>query len=199
MNLQVALDDLTAPAISPSYFSSEEDMDVDVLSVDATGYVSDDSDIEVIACYRQIPIPPNGGVAGRQMTTELSDYTDSDFPPFPWEDFENIMQLTDGRTDPLNRGAGPSGAVQTGSPPIKHCGELTPLVDTPLSPPPHERGPTWSQNVNGLPTQGCQQLPLSSHIQEISVRMAAHCGQPNTAIYGDCIVCGRSYEQIKET
>ena len=29
--------------------------------------------------------------------------------------------------------------------------------------------------------------------------MASHCGQPNTAQYGDCIVCGRSYEQVKET
>ena len=29
--------------------------------------------------------------------------------------------------------------------------------------------------------------------------MAAPCGQPNTAQYGDCIVCGRNYEQIKET
>ena len=123
MSLQFTLDELTTPAISPSYFSSEEDMDVDVQSVDATGYVSDNSDIEVIACYGQIPIPPQGGVAGRQMTTKLSDYTDSDFPAFPWEDFENIMQLTESRTDPLNSGAGPNGAVQTDSPPIKHCGE----------------------------------------------------------------------------
>ena len=29
--------------------------------------------------------------------------------------------------------------------------------------------------------------------------MASHCGQPNSATYGDCIVCGRSYEQSKET
>ena len=29
--------------------------------------------------------------------------------------------------------------------------------------------------------------------------MAAPFGQLNTAQYGDCIVCGRNYEQIKET
>ena len=29
--------------------------------------------------------------------------------------------------------------------------------------------------------------------------MASHCGQPNTAQYGDCIICGHNYEQIKET
>ena len=29
--------------------------------------------------------------------------------------------------------------------------------------------------------------------------MVSHCGQPNTAQYGDCIICGRNYEHIKET
>ena len=58
-------------------------MDVDIQSVNATRYVSDENDIEVIVCYSQIPIQPQGGVAGRQMTAELSDCTDSDFPAFP--------------------------------------------------------------------------------------------------------------------
>ena len=38
MNLQFTLDDLTTPAICPSYISSDEDMDVDIQSVDATGH-----------------------------------------------------------------------------------------------------------------------------------------------------------------
>ena len=44
-------------------------------------------------------------------------------------------------------------------------------------------------------------MPLqpNSHIQGLSVRIASHCGQPNQAQNGDCIVCGRSNEQIKET
>ena len=133
------------------------------------------------------------------MTKELSDFTDSDFPAFPWDDFESIMQMTEIQTNPLDRGAGPSGAVRTSSFPIKHCREFTPFVDTPLSPPPHERGPTFSPRDNGIPPQSCQQLPLSSHIPAISVRMASYCGQPNTALFGDGIVCGQSYEEIKET
>ena len=199
MNLQFNLEALTTPAISPSYFSSDEDMDVDIESVDATSEPSGDSDIEVIACYRHVPVPKQGSVAGRQMTTELSDCTDSEFPPFPWDDFEDMLKMTEDQVDTLDRGAGPSGAAQTGSPPIKYCGSLTPLVDTPLSPPPHERGPTYSPCGDNLPPQLDQPLPLSSHIQVIRVRMASHCGQPNTATYGDCIVCGRSYEQINET
>ena len=70
MNLQFSVDDLVAPAIGPSNFSSDEEMDVDVQSIDTTGHLSDDSDIEVIACYRQILIQPQGTVAGTQMTTE---------------------------------------------------------------------------------------------------------------------------------
>ena len=109
------------------------------------------------------------------------------------------MQLIESQTNPFDRRAGRSGAVQTDSPPIKYCSDLTPFADTSLSPPPHERGPTYSPRDCSLPPQSSQQLPLSSHIQGINVRMASHCGQPNTAQYGDCIVCGRSYEQIKET
>ena len=55
MNLQFNLEDLTTSAISPSYLSSDEDMEVDIESVEATGEPSDDSDIEVIACYRHVP------------------------------------------------------------------------------------------------------------------------------------------------
>ena len=110
-----------------------------------------------------------------------------------------MMRLVDNQADPLDRGAGPSTATQTSSPPIKYCGNLTPIVDSPQSPPPHERGPTYGPNGNNLPRQLNQPLPLSSHIQGISVRMASHCGQHNSATYGDCIVWGRSYEQIKET
>ena len=124
MNLQFSLDNLTTPAISLSYFSSDEEMDLDGQSVVATGHVSDDSDIEVMTCYRQVPIQLRGAVAGRQTTTELSDCTDGDFPAFPWDDFESIMQMTESQA--IDRGAGPTGAGHTDSPPI----ELTPFVDT---------------------------------------------------------------------
>ena len=67
MKLQFNLEDLTTLAISPSYLSSDEDMEVDIESVDATGEPSDDSDIEVIACYRHVPVPEQGSVAGRQI------------------------------------------------------------------------------------------------------------------------------------
>ena len=108
------------------------------------------------------------------------------------------MQMTENQANPLDKGADPSIATRTNSPPIKHCGEGTPSVDTPLSPLPRERGPTYSPCGYNLPPQNCQQRPLSSHIQGISIRMASHCGQPNAAQYGDCIVYSRNNEQIEE-
>ena len=60
MEMQFAFDEMTTSLVRPAYFSSEEDkeMDVDILSVsvEGTGCHSDDNDIEVIACYRHVPI-----------------------------------------------------------------------------------------------------------------------------------------------
>ena len=95
MYLQFSIDELIAPSVSPSYISSVEEMEVDAQSVEAAVSSSDDSDIEVIACYRQLPIQPQSSVAGRQMTTDLSGCADSGFPDFPWDDFESILQSTE--------------------------------------------------------------------------------------------------------
>ena len=107
MNIQFPMDDLVNPPVSPSYFSSGEEKDVDIQSVDATISTSDDSDIEVIACYRQLPAQTQPTVGGRQMTTDLSGCPDSAFPDFPWDDYESLLQSSDDQADPLVMGAGP--------------------------------------------------------------------------------------------
>ena len=198
MNIQFSIDDLVNPPVSPSYFSSGEEMDVEIQSVEATVSSSDDSDIEVIACYRQLPVQTQPTVGGRQMTTDLSGCSNNAFPDFPWGDFESLLLSADEQGDPLVTRAGPSGAQRTGSPEISKCGQLRPQFDTPMSPPAHERGPYDGPSLTEQQQQTNHPLPLKSHIQGLSVRMAAHCGQPNTAQYGDCIACGRKYEQIKE-
>ena len=76
---------------------------------------------------------------------------------------------------------------------------MTPSVDTPLSPPPSERGPTYSAFEYITPDRLHQHLQPNAHKQGISVRISSQCGQPNQAQYGDCIVCCRTYEQIKKT
>ena len=173
MNLPFHLDDLSAFPVSPSYYSSDEEMDVDIQSVNATRDESEDSDIEVIACYRQVQIQTDGLVAGRKMTVELPRSAGETYPDFPWEDFDSMMQLVDSQADPLVRGAGPSTTTQSSSPPIKYCGKLTPLVDTPLSPPPHERGPTYNNCDYTATTQHQMPLQPNAHIQGLSVRIAS--------------------------
>ena len=83
MNLPFILDDLSVLPVTPSYYSSDEEMDVDIQSVSATRDDTEDSDIEVIACYRQVPIQSEGQVAGRKMTVELTEGTEDTYPDFP--------------------------------------------------------------------------------------------------------------------
>ena len=182
MNLQFHLDDLSAPPESPSYYSSDEEMEVDVQSVEALGSSSNDSDIDVIACYRHKPIQAQCLVAGRAMTVDTSQCINDDYANFTWDDFDSMIELVDNQSKPLDMGAGPSTAAQSNSPAIKHCGNLTPSVDTPLSPPPSERGPTYS--TFGYTTLGQQhpELQSNAHIQEISVRISQQCGQQSSAI-----------------
>ena len=93
MEMQFAFDEMTTSLISPAYFSSEEgEMDVDLfsVSVEGTGRHSDDSGIEVIACYRHVPVTQPNMIAPRKMTTDLSGCADDGFPDFPWEDPEDL-------------------------------------------------------------------------------------------------------------
>ena len=62
-----------------------------------------------------------------------------------------------------------------------------------------EQGPTHGRYDHTGPNVTDFTAPVNSHIQGISVQFGANCGEPNAAVYGECIVCGRSYEQIRET
>ena len=96
-------------------------------------------------------------------------------------------------------GTAPNAMGQENNCPISQCSNLTPLVDTPLSPPLSERGPNHGRYDYTGPNVTDFTAPLNSHIQGISVRFGANCGEPNAAVYGECIVSGRSFEQICET
>ena len=199
--MQFAFDEMTTSLVSPVYFSSEEEeMDVDLLSVsgEATGHHSDDSDIEVIACYRHVPVTQPNMIAPRKMTTDLSGCADDGFPDFPWEDFEDLWPEEFQSTE-VELGTGPNALGQANNCPISLCSNLVPLVDTPLSPPLSEQGPSHARHDYSCQYNTNSSAPLNAHIQGISVRFGSHCGGPNAAIYGYCIVCGRSYEQIRET
>ena len=79
-------------------------MEVDTQSVVASVDISEDSDIEVTTCHQQVSLQPQGLVAGRLMTTDMSEFTDNEFSNFPWDDLESILQMTESQAYPLDRG-----------------------------------------------------------------------------------------------
>ena len=95
-------------------------------------------------------------------------------------------------------GAGPPIRNDTDGYEISQCAGLPPVPDSPISPTLHERGPNYSVNTYPSLNVTNDYRPYNSHIQGISIRVSNKCAEPNFANYGDCLVCGRSYEQIKE-
>ena len=82
MSLQFDVEDFIRPLVSALYESSDEDMDIDTASTTVVNQSLDnDSDIEVIACYRETPIYPPQIAAGRAMTFEITDCGDDQ--PYP--------------------------------------------------------------------------------------------------------------------
>ena len=81
---------------------------------------------------------------------------------------------------------------------ISQCAGLPPIPDSPISPPLHESAlshPGGGYSVINVTNNYC---PTNSHIQGISIRVSNKYGEPNFANFGDCVVCGRTYEQIRE-
>ena len=78
--------------------------------------------------------------------------------------------------------------------PIKRCREIIPMVDTPMSPPPEEKGPTYdtySADGQGEITQ--QSLDaVANHFQGMEIET----NNP-MANYSDCVICGKSTLQIQ--
>ena len=78
--------------------------------------------------------------------------------------------------------------------PIKLCREIIPMVDTPMSPPPEEKGPTYdtySADGQGEITQ--QSLDaVANHFQGMEIET----NNP-MATYSDCVICGKSTLQFQ--
>ena len=203
MEMQFAFEGMTTSMVRPTYFSSEEveeEMDVYTLSVSVQGTErhSDDSDIEVIACFRHVPIAQPKPITPRKMLTDLLSCVDDGLPEFPRDDLV-VLWPEEFQPTKVELGTGPNALGQENNCHIGQCSNLIPFLDTPLSPPLNEQGPSYGHYDYAGPNVTNFTAPLTSHIQGISVRIGANCGEANAVVYGDCIVCGRSYEQIRET
>ena len=146
MSLQFTMDTNTRPLVSLSYHSSDEDMEVDAMSVtDEPDYHDSDDDIQVLACYPEsTPLPPQLA-AGRKMTSELTQcLNDLSLPP---EDLIDSVSTFTGPSQELLDwcvGGPPNnfGDHYGNNHPIAQCSQLNPIRDSPWSPPPEEQGPT---------------------------------------------------------
>ena len=75
--------------------------------------------------------------------------------------------------------------------PIELCSTLQPIADSPLSPPPHERGPYHhTPEVQAVPNV---MQTVGSHIQN-----SKQFDKIDTTQFTGCLICGKSIQAIKE-
>ena len=200
MSLQFSVDELIQPLVSLSYLSSDDEMEVDCPSSQTEADPDVDSDKELIACYREAPVPIPRGMGGRGMTLDLSNCLDNDSQSstlcsqgsyFNSEPDNELIDLVLGLHPPSRGSTNVSGQM------MANCSQLEPALESPQSPPPHERGyqtipeaPRWDQDE--------RYWPPNSHITGVTVRTSGHCGVQNLVQYGDCVVCGKAADINQE-
>ena len=178
MSLQFSVDELIQPLVSLSYLSSDDEMEVDCPLSQTEVDPNDDSDIEVIACYREAPISIPKVVGGRGMTLDLSSCVDNESQNntfhsqgsyFNSEPDSELIDLVMGLHPPTR------GPTDVGRQMTADCSQIEPALESPQSPPPHERR---QQTIPGAPRwdQDEPSWPPNSHITGVAVWTSGHCG-----------------------
>ena len=185
MSLQFSVDELIQPLVSLSYLSSDDEMEVDCPLSETEVDPDGDSDIEVIACYREAPVSIPKKVGGRAMTLDLSSCADSESESntlcsqgsyFNSEPSSELIDLALGLHPPTR------GPTDVDSHLMANCSKLVPVLES--------LGIHWDQDE--------PYWPPNSHITGIAVRTSGHCGVQNLVQHGDYLVCGKSADIIQE-
>ena len=76
-----------------------------------------------------------------------------------------------------------------------NCGEKNATVDTPMSPPTEQKGPSYTPYPVDIQGSNTQQFleTITNHFQ----RMGLDANSP-LANYSDCVICGKSTMQIQQ-
>ena len=183
MSLQFDVEEFIRPLVSGLYNSSEEDMEIDSASVVAEDQDAD-SDIEVIACYRETPIYPPQLAGGRAMTFEQNACGDEEalFPHGQAGSIDSTFDLSDNLVDWFV-GSPPTGTHSANDPAhcMANCGRLEPIPYSLMSPPLIDQGPSadtgidqWSQDLGREDS-----WTTNPHITGLAVSASGLCGQPN--------------------
>ena len=116
--------------------------------------------------------------------------------PIPWPSYDpSFFSLgkengTISRDDRLRNGH-----------PITLCRNLVPMVETTMSPPPQERGPAYGlSSTRFCDTHGYQHKRPQQNMDVITnySQGMEPAGTNSLSGYSDCLVCGKSVEQIKD-
>ena len=202
MALQFNCDPYPRSLVDLSYQSSEEDMNVDSITSthDVQDSVSDDDDIQVLACYRISPEFPQQLVAGRAMTTEITEcLNDLNLPSSELvESASTFSEPSNSLVDWFIGNPPPSYYGQSiSNHPIAHCSQIDPVSDSPLSQP-IDQQPTYDSRPDDHQSLTRESWTNNPHITGLGINVSGTCGQPNDVYHTGCIVCGKSYPAIKE-
>ena len=204
MSLQFDVEEFVRPLVSALYESSDEDMEIDTASTTVVNQsLDDDSDIEVIACYREMPIYPPQLAAGRAMTFE-GPFNLNEQSNLPWGQSGSIGSTIDPSDSLIDWFVGsPPSQTYVGEDPrhrMANCSQLEPIPYSPLSPPLIDQGPSSSHRYPGwTPSpEGDNEWVTNQHITGLAISTNKLCGEASYVQHGDCTVCGKPYAMIQE-
>ena len=189
--------------MSLSYCSYDEEKEVDsIYSVHDTDPCDSDEDgIQVIACYSKNPEFPPQLAAGRAMTSDLTDClsylslpeTVGTVPEsYFTEPSKELIEWFVGRPPSTYSG------VQPQQHPIAQCSQIDPVPYSSMSPPLIDQFPSYAPRDDDYDDPTEPQWARNQHITGLGISASGLCGQPNDVLSSGCVVCGNSFQAIKE-
>ena len=136
---------------------------------------------------RQLAEPiavPNAGTSSAQVRCGTPKPSFPSFPTFSQQYFK------------LGSGNGPVGrdARIKANHHINICRDLRPMIDTPMSPPPEDRGPSGMQE-----TLTCSYSTDTASIETVASHFDGMALSESAGLAGcsDCVICGKSVQQVQ--
>ena len=193
-----------ARKIDLTFLNSDDEPDIILLSSDSEmetgGWSSDDEyqedpEIQQMAFCVEKALENNGTTGGRVLSVEIP-ITQSLQQPGP-----SMSAMTPQGKFPqlyydggMGRGPIERGFDQKANHPIRFCREITPIPDSPWSPPPQDRYPP-STDVATDGSSSASNIPLeemTKHFRDLGLQAEAK------PVFSDCLICGKKPEQIQD-
>ena len=188
MDLQFNCEFQTRPLVDLSYQSSDEDMDIDSINSaeDVQDIVSEEDDIQVLACYRYNKEFPPQLTAGRAMTTELAECLNDLNIPLS-EPVDSVSTFSEPSNSLIEWFVGnpPSSyhGQSTSDRPLVQCSGLDPVLESPISPPLIDQRPTYDHPQETVTPIHEENWTHNPHITGLGISVSGYCGQPNEVFH----------------